>query len=147
MIKVASGWKDYEIIATGDGQKLERWANLVLLRPDPQVIWHASKPLDKYPSINAKYNRSSNGGGGWSFTKNVPENFIVERNGLKFSLKLMGFKHTGLFPEQAVNWDMMQKLIIEAKRPIKVLNLFAYTGGATVACAKAGAHVTHVDAA
>lgn len=147
MIKVASGWKDYEIIATGDGQKLERWANLILLRPDPQVIWHSSQPLEKYPQINAKYTRSSNGGGGWTYTKKVPENFIVERNGLKFSLKLMGFKHTGLFPEQAVNWDMMQSLIKQAGRPIKVLNLFAYTGGATVACAKVGAHVTHVDAA
>lgn len=147
MIKVASGWKDYEIIATGDGQKLERWANLILLRPDPQVIWHSSQPLEKYQQINAKYTRSSNGGGGWTYTKKVPENFIVERNGLKFSLKLMGFKHTGLFPEQAVNWDMMQSLIKQAGRPIKVLNLFAYTGGATVACAKVGAHVTHVDAA
>ena len=147
MIKVASGWKDYEIIATGDGQKLERWANLILLRPDPQVIWHSSQPLEKYPHINAKYTRSSNGGGGWTYTKKVPENFIVERNELKFSLKLMGFKHTGLFPEQAVNWDMMQSLIKQAGRPIKVLNLFAYTGGATVACAKVGAHVTHVDAA
>ena len=147
MIKVASGWKDYEIIATGDGEKLERWGKLVLLRPDPQVIWHAKTPLAQNPKINAIYHRSSTGGGGWQFKGNVPSNFVIERNGLKFSLKLMGFKHTGLFPEQAVNWDMMQDLIINAKRDIKVLNLFAYTGGATVACAKAGAHVTHVDAA
>ncbi len=147
MIKVASGWKDYEIIATGDGEKLERWGKLVLLRPDPQVIWHAKTPLAQNPKINAIYHRSSTGGGGWQFKGNVPSNFVIERNGLKFSLKLMGFKHTGLFPEQAVNWDMMQDLIVNAKRDIKVLNLFAYTGGATVACAKAGAHVTHVDAA
>ena len=147
MIKVASGWKDYEIIATGDGEKLERWGKLVLLRPDPQVIWHAKTPLAQNPKINAIYHRSSSGGGGWQFKGNIPDNFVIERNGLKFSLKLMGFKHTGLFPEQAVNWDAMQDLIKGAKRDIKVLNLFGYTGGATVACAKAGAHVTHVDAA
>lgn len=147
MIKVACGWKDYEIIATGDGQKLERWGKLYLLRPDPQVIWHSSQALEKYPKINATYHRSSTGGGGWEIKGSVPQNFNIERNDLKFSLKLMGFKHTGLFPEQAVNWDIMQDLIKNANRPIKVLNLFAYTGGATVACAKAGAHVTHVDAA
>lgn len=147
MIKVAQGWKDYQIIATGDGMKLERWSNLVLLRPDPQIIWKESFPLSSYKGINAVYNRSNSGGGSWSYKGNVPENFTVERNGLRFSLKLMGFKHTGLFPEQAVNWDVMQQLIASEKREIKVLNLFAYTGGATVACAKAGAKVTHVDAA
>jgi len=147
MIKVARGWKDYEIIATGDGEKLERWGKLILLRPDPQVIWHAQSPLATNPKINAIYHRSSSGGGGWQFKGNVPDNFVIERNGLKFSLKLMGFKHTGLFPEQAANWDIMQELIKKEKREIKVLNLFAYTGGATVACLAAGAHVTHVDAA
>ena len=147
MIKVASGWKDYEIIATGDGEKLERWGKLVLLRPDPQVIWHAKSPLANNPKINAIYHRSATGGGGWQIKGNVPANFTIERDGLKFSLKLMGFKHTGLFPEQAVNWDTMQELIKNANRDIKVLNLFAYTGGATLACMKAGAHVTHVDAA
>ncbi len=147
MIKVASGWKDYEIIATGDGEKLERWGKLVLLRPDPQVIWHAKTPLAKNPKINAIYHRSTTGGGGWQIKGNVPANFTIERDGLRFSLKLMGFKHTGLFPEQAVNWDAMQELIKGANREIKVLNLFAYTGGATLACMKAGAHVTHVDAA
>ena len=147
MIKVASGWKDYEIIATGDGEKLERWGKLILLRPDPQVIWHAKTPLANNPKINAIYHRSTSGGGGWQIKGNVPSNFTIERDGLRFSLKLMGFKHTGLFPEQAVNWDAMQKLILNANREIKVLNLFAYTGGATVACMKAGAHVTHVDAA
>jgi 23S rRNA (cytosine1962-C5)-methyltransferase len=147
MIKVASGWKDYEIIATGDGEKLERWGKLVLLRPDPQVIWHAKTPLAQNPKINAIYHRSTTGGGGWQIKGNVPANFTIERDGLRFSLKLMGFKHTGLFPEQAVNWDAMQELIKGANREIKVLNLFAYTGGATLACMKAGAHVTHVDAA
>ncbi len=147
MIKVAREWKDYQIVATGDGQKLERWGKLVLLRPDPQIIWKSSRPLDKEKSINAKYIRSNQGGGRWEYKGNIPENFTVERKGLVFSLKLMGFKHTGLFPEQAVNWDLMQDLIKSSGRKIKVLNLFAYTGGATVACAKAGAYVTHVDAA
>ena len=147
MIKVARGWKDYEIIATGDGEKLERWGKLILLRPDPQIIWHAQSPLATNPKINAIYHRSPSGGGGWQFKGNIPDNFVIERNGLKFSLKLMGFKHTGLFPEQAANWDIMQELIKKEKREIKVLNLFAYTGGATVACLAAGAHVTHVDAA
>ncbi len=147
MIKVAQDWKDYKIIATGDGQKLERWGKLVLLRPDPQIIWKSDKALDKDKSVNAKYIRSNQGGGRWEYKGNVPDNFTIERKGLVFSLKLMGFKHTGLFPEQAVNWDIMQELIANAGREIKVLNLFAYTGGATVACAKAGAKVTHVDAA
>ena len=147
MIKVATDWKDYQIIATGDGQKLEKWGNLVLLRTDPQIIWKSEMPLERHKAINAKYIRSNQGGGRWEYKGNVPENFTVERKGLKFSLKLMGFKHTGLFPEQAVNWDIMQKLIKDSGRQIKVLNLFAYTGGATVACAKAGAQVTHVDAA
>lgn len=147
MIKVARGWKDYKIIATGDGEKLERWGKLVLLRPDPQIIWKSSRPLAQDKSINARYIRSNQGGGRWEFKGGVPENFTIERNGLVFSLKLMGFKHTGLFPEQAVNWDTMQDLIQSSGRRIKVLNLFAYTGGATVACAKAGAYVTHVDAA
>ena len=147
MIKVAQDWKDYQIIATGDGQKLEKWGKLILLRPDPQVIWRSQIDLDKYNGINARYIRSNKGGGAWQYLANVPQNFTLERKGLKFSLKLMGFKHTGLFPEQAVNWDLMQDLIKGAKRPIKVLNLFAYTGGATVACAKVGAKVTHVDSA
>ncbi len=147
MINVAQDWKDYQIIASGDGQKLERWGNLILLRPDPQIIWHSQIDLENYKGINAHYIRSNKGGGAWQFKGNVPQNFILERKGLKFSLKLMGFKHTGLFPEQAVNWDIMQNLIKDAKRPIKVLNLFAYTGGATVACAKSGAKVTHVDSA
>ncbi len=147
MIKVATDWKDYQIIATGDGQKLERWGKLVLLRPDPQVIWHAASNLDKYKGINAHYLRSNSGGGRWETHGNIPQNFTIERKGLVFNLKLMGFKHTGLFPEQAVNWDIMQDMVERAGRPINVLNLFGYTGGATVALAKAGAKVTHVDAA
>lgn len=147
MIKVADEWKDYEIIASGNGQKLERWGKLILLRPDPQVIWPAQFDLEDYKGINAHYIRSNKGGGMWQYHNNVPENFQLERKGLKFNLKLMGFKHTGLFPEQAVNWDMMQNLVKSAGRPIKVLNLFAYTGGASVALAKVGASVTHVDSA
>lgn len=147
MTKIANGWKDYEIIATGDGEKLERWGGLIMLRPDPQVIWPAKYNLSKNKNINAIYKRSSNGGGEWTYTQKVPENFIIERKGLKFNCKLMGFKHTGLFPEQAVNWDAMKELIEHSGRDIKVLNLFAYTGGATLACASAGAHVTHVDSA
>ncbi len=147
MIKVAEGWRDYRILATGGGFKLERWGDLILLRPDPQVIWEPRFELEKYPHINAVYRRSSSGGGAWQIKGGVPSEFTAERKGLRFSLKLMGFKHTGLFPEQAVNWDMMGEMIRAAKRPINVLNLFAYTGGASVACAAAGAKVTHVDAA
>lgn len=147
MIKLANDWNEYKIIATGNGEKLERWGNLIMLRPDPQVIWHAKSDLHKFKGINAVYERSSNGGGKWSFTDRVPDEFIITRGDLKFSCKLMGFKHTGLFPEQAVNWDAMARLIKSSNRKIKVLNLFAYTGGATVACAKAGAFVTHIDSA
>ncbi|MEG1963584.1 MAG: class I SAM-dependent methyltransferase [Clostridia bacterium] len=147
MVKVARDWKDYEVIATGDGEKLERWGALTLLRPDPQVIWHAKYPLKNNKQINAVYERSSAGGGEWVFKTQVPATFNIERKGLVFSCKLMGFKHTGLFPEQAVNWDIMTNIIANGKGEIKVLNLFAYTGGATVACAKAGAKVTHVDSA
>lgn len=143
---IADGWKDYEIIATGDGEKLERWGKIILLRPDPQIIWRAKFDLKTYKGINAVYQRSTTGGGFWDM-KNVPDTFCVSRKELKFSLKLMGFKHTGLFPEQAANWDIMQKLIRQADRPIKVLNLFAYTGGASLACLSAGASVCHVDAA
>ena len=147
-MKQATDWKDYEIIATGDGMKLERWSSVCLLRPDPQIIWKSAIDMERYPSLNAKYNAFGKVGEKWDVLKKVPEEFTVTRKGLTFSLKLMkGFKHTGLFPEQAVNWDEMQKMIREAGRPIKVLNLFAYTGGATMACLQAGAAVTHVDAA
>ena len=143
----ANNWKDYEIIATGDGEKLERWGNVYLLRPDPQIIWKAENDLSKYPKLNAWYHRSANGGGGWQNLKKYPQEWIVGYKNLRFLIKPMGFKHTGLFPEQAYNWDQMIDLIKKANRPISVLNLFAYTGGATVACASAGASVCHVDAA
>lgn len=146
-VKVADNWSDYSLIAAGGGEKLERWGNLILLRPDPQAIWRAPFELKGYKGINARYVRSDKGGGEWRYNGAVPEAFEISRGDLKFSCKLMGFKHTGLFPEQAVNWDIMRGLISGAKREIKVLNLFGYTGGASVACAKAGAHVTHVDAA
>ncbi len=146
-MKTAPDWKEYEVIATGDGEKLERWGDLVLLRPDPQVIWHAKTPLRSYPNINAIYERSISGGGGWKYLKKTPSEFSLKWRDLTFSLKLMGFKHTGLFPEQAVNWDRMAKLISAADRKINVLNLFGYTGAASVACLKAGANVCHVDSA
>lgn len=146
-MKVATNWKDYKVIATGDGEKLEDWNGVVLLRPDPQVIWHAKKQLSKFKGISAWYHRSETGGGAWQFLKKVPDEWTVSYKNLKFSLKTMGFKHTGLFPEQAYNWDVMIDLIKKAGRPINVLNLFGYTGGATVACASAGASVCHVDSA
>lgn len=146
-MKTAPDWKEYRIIATGDGEKLERWGDYTLLRPDPQVIWRAAEPLRSFPCVDAVYERSSSGGGAWRFNKPVPENFAIGWRDLKFRLKLMGFKHTGLFPEQAVNWDRMGKLISGAGRKINVLNLFGYTGGASVACLKAGASVCHVDSA
>lgn len=143
----AAEWKDYSVIATGDGYKLERWGKEILLRPDPQVIWKSSVNMDKYPNLAAKYKRSETGGGRWIYKKELPSEWSVSYKDLKFKIKPMGFKHTGLFPEQAVNWDTMRALITSSKREISVLNLFAYTGGATVACLKAGASVCHVDAA
>lgn len=137
-------WKDYEIIETGSGEKLERWGKVKLLRPDPQIIW--KKHIDE-KKADAHYLRSSTGGGKWKNLKSMPEEWQVCWRNLKFMIKPMGFKHTGLFPEQAVNWAMMIDLIKNVNRPINVLNLFAYTGGATVACASAGASVTHVDSA
>ena len=145
-MKLSTEWKDYEVIATGSGEKLERWGNVVLLRPDPQVIWSSDKDLSKEPTLNAHYHRDNTGGGHWKNIKPMPASWVCSYKDLKFLIKPMGFKHTGLFPEQAVNWDIMIDLIQKAGRPIKVLNLFGYTGGATVACTYAGAEVTHVDA-
>lgn len=144
-MKVAK-WKDYQVIATGDGYKLERWGKVTLLRPDPQVIWKSDVDMDGYKGLSAKYVRSETGGGRWLFKGKMPDEWTIEYKDLKFKIKPMGFKHTGLFPEQAVNWDLMTDLIKNANRDINVLNLFAYTGGATVACASAGASVCHVDA-
>lgn len=147
MIRLAENWKDYSVIATGDGYKLERWGEVVLLRPDPQVIWSAQRDLFAYPGLSAVYHRSEKGGGAWEYKRKLPESWNIAYRDLLFKVKPMGFKHTGLFPEQAVNWDRTAQLVQNAGRKIKVLNLFAYTGGATVALAKAGAEVTHVDAA
>ena len=146
-MKINTEWKDYQIIATGNGEKLERWKDVYLLRPDPQAIWKSQSNLSKYPKLNAKYIRSETGGGHWEYLKQMPDSWVVSWRGLKFRVKPMGFKHTGLFPEQAVNWSNMIRLIESVNRPISVLNLFAYTGGATVACLSAGASVCHVDAA
>lgn len=146
-MKIAENWKDYELIATSRGQKLERWGDIYLLRPDPQVIWDEGDLLEKYHSmIHAVYHRSNKGGGTWENIKMVPAAWNINYKNLTFNIKQMGFKHTGLFPEQAINWDFMIDKIKKENRKIKVLNLFAYTGGATVACLSAGATVTHVDA-
>ncbi len=145
-MKYSTNWKDYSVISTGDGYKLERWGEIILLRPDPQVIWKSTFDMQKYPGLHAVYKRSSSGGGKWEYLKPMPSEWDISYGELKFKIKPMGFKHTGLFPEQAVNWDLMTNLIKNANREINVLNLFAYTGGATVACAKAGASVCHVDA-
>lgn len=144
---IAEDWKDYEVIETGNGMKLERFGKVRLLRPDPQIIWEAPYDLEKDGAPDAVYRRSKSGGGSWEFLRRVPEEFSVSWRELKFSLKLMGFKHTGIFPEQAYNWSRIHEIIGGAGRKVKVLNLFAYTGGATLAAASAGAEVTHVDAA
>ncbi len=144
-MEVANKWKDYEILDMANGEKLERWGNIYLIRPDPQIIWKKKSFPEKWNLANAKYNRSSSGGGGWKYIKKVPDNWQIRYNNLTFNIKPMGFKHTGLFPEQAFNWDWMINKIQNANREIKVLNLFAYTGGATVACSYAGASVCHVD--
>ena len=143
---LADRWKDYELIDASRGEKLERWGNVYLLRPDPQIVWDNGDLLEKYHSdIYAVYYRSNKGGGHWDNLKNTPSSWRIKYDDLTFNIKQMGFKHTGLFPEQAVNWDFMREKIKKSGRKIKVLNLFAYTGGATVACLFAGASVTHVD--
>ena len=142
---LADKWNDYQIIDTSSGEKLEYWGKYSLIRPDPQVIWKSDKKDPLWTRADASYKRSHSGGGAWSENR-LPESWNITYGDLRFKIKPMGFKHTGLFPEQATNWDWMRELITNAGRPIKVLNLFAYTGGATVACAKAGASVCHVDA-
>jgi len=144
----ADKWKDYELIDTDDGKRLERWGDYILVRPDPQVIWKGAARSRLWSKADASYMRSHSGGGAWKGASSLPAEWNVEYQplGLTFKIKPMGFKHTGLFPEQAVNWEWFSELIKNAGRPIKVLNLFAYTGGATVASAKAGASVVHVDA-
>ena len=143
---IADGWQDYELLSCGGGEKLERWGRQILVRPDPQAIWEADKRSKLWRQANARYSRSSTGGGHWE-KNDLPQSWPIRYKELTFQVKPMNFKHTGLFPEQAVNWDFVMDKIRKADRPIRVLNLFAYTGGATVACAKAGAAVCHVDAA
>lgn len=145
-MELATNWKDYEIIDASNGQKLERWGSIYLLRPDPQIIWDHGNLEEKYKGkIHAIYHRSNKGGGYWENLKKTPGSWNISYKSLIFNIKQMGFKHTGLFPEQAYNWDFMMKKIKNSNRNIKVLNLFAYTGGATVACLSANAAVTHVD--
>lgn len=146
---IADAWKDFSVLDAGDGEKLERWGEYVLRRPDPQVIWPRREPA-LWEKADARYHRSAQGGGEWQFAKKLPERWTLAYGGLSFHVRPTGFKHTGLFPEQAANWDWMSGLISSAAqkgRSPRVLNLFAYTGGATLACAKAGASVCHVDAA
>ena len=142
----SDNWKDYELLDTSDGERLERWGKYVLVRPDPQVIWHTDRPAALWGRADAGYKRSRSGGGAWS-ENSLPEKWRISYGPLTFRIHPTSFKHTGLFPEQATNWDWFSSLILDAGRPIKVLNLFAYTGGATVAAAHAGASVCHVDAA
>ena len=142
---IADNWKDYEVLDTSSGEKLERWGDYLLVRPDPQVIWNTPKNNAGWKKKNGHYHRSSKGGGEWEFF-HLPDEWEIHYGELTFHLKPFSFKHTGLFPEQAVNWDWFSPLIRNAGHPVKVLNLFAYTGGATLAAARAGAQVTHVDA-
>ena len=145
IMNIANEWKDYKILDMADGQKLEKWGNIILSRPDPQIIWKEKTFPSKWKEANATYHRSKTGGGSWEYHKKLPEQWQIKYKDLTFNIKPMNFKHTGLFPEQAVNWDWMISKIKNSNREIKVLNLFAYTGGATVACASAGASVCHVD--
>lgn len=142
----ADGWKDYELLDCGGGEKLERWGKYILIRPDPQAIWDTPRTDPRWQRPHGRYARSATGGGAWA-KKEVPERWTVGYQDLTFNIKPMNFKHTGLFPEQAANWDFCRSAIRKARRPVSVLNLFAYTGAASVACAAAGASVCHVDAA
>ena len=142
---IADNWKEYEVIDCSNGEKLERWGDYILVRPDPQVIWDTPKTRKEWRRKNGHYHRSKKGGGEWEFF-DLPQQWDLHYKNLTFHLKPFSFKHTGLFPEQAVNWDWFSEKIKHANRPVKVLNLFAYTGGATLAAAAAGASVTHVDA-
>ena len=145
-MRYSSFWKDYELLDCSDGEKLERWGKVILIRPDPQVIWKTEKKHPLWKKADAVYHRSNSGGGNWEVRNKIPDFWKIGYRDLSFNVKTMGFKHTGIFPEQAVNWDYIGDEIKNSGRHIKVLNLFAYTGGATVACLKAGADVVHVDA-
>lgn len=141
-----ANWNDYELLDTSAGERLERWGDIILIRPDPQIIWNTPKKHPLWKQAHARYHRSNTGGGSWEPLRNMPDVWKIRYQEITFQLKKMGFKHTGVFPEQAVNWDFTMKKIRNAGRPVKVLNLFAYTGGATLAAAAAGAQVCHVDA-
>ncbi len=145
-MRAANNWKDYELLDASDGERLERWGNILLIRPDPQILWHTPRRDPRWKAAHARYLRSGSGGGHWERNRSLPDSWQIGYGDLRFNLKPMGFKHTGIFPEQAVNWDRMSEWIRNAGRPIKVLNLFGYTGAASLACAAAGAQVTHVDA-
>ncbi len=145
MINISNEWKDYECIDAGNGEKLERWGNVILRRPDPQAMWY-TEDYSKWKNVDGFYHRSKSGGGNWEFFSKLDEFWTIDYKGLTFKVSPTGFKHTGLFPEQAVNWDFMMDKIKNSNRKIKVLNLFSYTGGATMACSKAGADVVQVDA-
>ncbi len=144
-MRIADKWKEFEVIDTSGGEKLERWGDVILARPDPQIIWNTPKGA-QWKQANARYQRSAAGGGSWDIKSMNKDQWTIEYGALRFKISPTGFKHTGLFPEQAVNWDFMAEKIRRADREISVLNLFAYTGGATLACAEAGAKVCHVDA-
>ena len=145
-MRVSNSWKDYELIDCSDGERLERWGDIILIRPDPQIIWSTGKKNPLWRKAHARYHRSNKGGGSWEMYKKVPDSWSINFKNLVFNIKPMGFKHTGVFPEQAVNWEWMQNKIKEENRPLKILNLFGYTGCATLACMDAGASVCHVDA-
>ena len=146
-MRAAENWKEYEVLDASGGEKLERWGDVALIRPDPQIIWNTPKLHPLWAKPDARYFRSDKGGGHWQNYRKLPESWVLPYGELKFKISPTGFKHTGLFPEQAVNWDLFSRLIAGAGRSVSVLNLFAYTGGATLACAAAGAEVCHVDAA
>lgn len=145
-MRIANGWQDYEMLDATEGNRLERWGEVLLVRPDPQVVWKLPEKSEKWGAANAVYHRSAAGGGKWEYRRRLPEKWKIHYGALTFVVSPTGFKHTGVFPEQAVNWDEYARLIKGAGAPVKVLNLFGYTGGATLACAAAGASVTHVDA-
>lgn len=145
-MRVSSNWLDYELIDTSSGERLERWGDIILIRPDPQIIWNTERKNPLWRKAHAKYHRSNSGGGQWQVFKKIPDSWSVKYRDLVFNVKPMGFKHTGIFPEQAVNWDLASDIIKDADRQLNVLNLFGYTGCATLACLNAGAKVCHVDA-
>lgn len=145
-MRYTKDWQNYELLDCSGGERLERWGKVTLIRPDPQVIWNTPKTHPMWKKADAVYHRSGTGGGNWQVKNKIPDFWRIDYNDLSFNVKTMGFKHTGIFPEQAVNWDYTMELIKNSDRKVKVLNLFAYTGGATVAALKAGAEVVHVDA-